>query len=107
MRVRVILEAVFQRSPDGVISTGMPFDYAFFTRYLAVFSAVEVIARVEDVTTMPAGWRPVEGAHVRVRPLPGQSATEPGRRLAPRLGARVARRVGRVSVHTVFSGVRA
>ncbi len=70
MRVRVILEAVFQRSPDGVISTGMPFDHAFFTRYLAVFSAVEVIARVEDVTMTPAGWRPVEGAHVRVRPLP-------------------------------------
>jgi glycosyltransferase involved in cell wall biosynthesis len=70
MRVRVILEAVFQRSPDGVISTGMPFDFQFFTRYLAVFSAVEVIARVEEVATMPAGWRPVEGAGVHVRPLP-------------------------------------
>lgn len=70
MRVRVILEAVFQRSPDGVISTGMPFDYRFFTRYLAVFSAVEVIARVEDVTTVPTGWRPVEGADVGVLPLP-------------------------------------
>lgn len=70
MRVRVILEAVFQRSPDGLICTGMPFDHRFFLRYLTVFSAVEVIARVEDVTTMPAGWRPVEGADVRVLPLP-------------------------------------
>ena len=70
MRVRVILEAVFQRSPDGTICTGMPMHHGFFARYLAVFSAVEVIARVEDVATIPPSWRSVQGSGVHVRPLP-------------------------------------
>jgi glycosyltransferase involved in cell wall biosynthesis len=70
MRVQVLLEQVFQRSPDGSVVTGSSFHAGFFQRYLTVFDAVEVIARVDDTGTIAAGCKTVEDHGITVRPIP-------------------------------------
>lgn len=64
MRVCVVLEYRFARTPDGTVWARLAFDNAFFHRYLQVFDAVRVIARVEDVADPPAGAKAVEGDRV-------------------------------------------
>ena len=70
MRVRVVLEVVYRRTPDGAVMTDTPLHCGFFSRYREVFSAVEVVARVTEVSATPPGWRPVGGEGIQVHALP-------------------------------------
>lgn len=51
MIVYVILEHRFDRTADGEIWTLTQFPYSFWKRYLDVFEAVVVVARVNDVNS--------------------------------------------------------
>jgi phosphatidylinositol alpha-1,6-mannosyltransferase len=70
MRVCVVLEYRFARTPDGMVWARLAFDNAFWHRYLQVFDAVRVVARAEDVADPPAGAKAVEGDRVCFRGVP-------------------------------------
>ncbi|HLY16477.1 MAG TPA: glycosyltransferase family 4 protein [Bryobacteraceae bacterium] len=70
MTVSVVLDFRFSGAPDGSVWTRTSYAHAFWQRYLAVFDAVNVIARVESLTAIPAGWHKVEGNGVAVTPVP-------------------------------------
>jgi glycosyltransferase involved in cell wall biosynthesis len=55
MRVLLTSEARFERTPDGVIWGPAAYGRALWSRYLEVFSAVVVAARVADVRTVMPG----------------------------------------------------
>ena len=64
MKVRVILEQRFERTPDGTTWTRTMFAYPFWQRYLEVFDGVGVVARIRDTPTMQAGWQRADGERV-------------------------------------------
>ena len=70
MVVVVILEARFDRTPDGKVWTVTMFPYSFWTKYLEVFDAVRVMARVRDVAEPPPGAMQVDGERVAVHAIP-------------------------------------
>ncbi len=70
MRVTVTLEQRFDATPDGAIWTPSTFSFPFWSRYLDVFSQVQVIARVRDVPSPPEGARRSDGPDVRFRRVP-------------------------------------
>jgi glycosyltransferase involved in cell wall biosynthesis len=70
MKVVVVLEAVFLRSPDGRFWCSGVFTASFFSRYLAVFDQVIVAARVNDVAEVPTDHQPVEDPRIRFAPIP-------------------------------------
>lgn len=70
MRVAVMLEQHFLGTPDGAVYTDSTHPYAFWTRYLEVFSAVRVVARVREVERAASSWSRVDGAGVEVARVP-------------------------------------
>lgn len=68
--VLVTVEQRYCRTPDGRVWTPGQFVYSFWTRYLAVFDHVRVVARVMDVPVPAADWARVDGPSVSVYPLP-------------------------------------
>ncbi len=70
MTVSVLLDFRFRGAPDGSVWTRTAYAHAFFQRYLAVFDAVNVVARVETLPGIPPGWRRVNGPGVTVVPVP-------------------------------------
>src|SRR5689334_12099486 len=70
MRVTVTTELRLCRTPDGQIWTGAAGSYEFWTRYLDAFSAITVVARVNDVATVDDNARRVDGPNVGVWALP-------------------------------------
>jgi len=60
----------FERTPDGQIWTNGQFPYSFWTRYLAVFGSVTVLARVRDVPELSSERQPASGARVCFLGLP-------------------------------------
>jgi glycosyltransferase involved in cell wall biosynthesis len=70
MRVAVTLETRFQRTPEGSVWTHGLNSYHFWTRYLAVFDGVKVVARVQNVRSASPDWRRVDGPGVEVCPVP-------------------------------------
>jgi glycosyltransferase involved in cell wall biosynthesis len=74
MRARIVVESRYARTPDGAVWTPTAFHYRFFARYLSGFSAVEVVARIEEVAQVPANWSRVDGEGVttlRINPYQG------------------------------------
>jgi len=53
MRLSLITEHRFERTPDGRVWTTTANAYSFWARYLAVFDEVNVTARLCEVATMP------------------------------------------------------
>ena len=70
MRVCVVLEHRFFRTPDGDVWTAGPFHHSFWTRYLAVFDQVRVVARVQPASAAAPGWRHAGGDRVAFAPVP-------------------------------------
>lgn len=70
MDVVVPLEHRFDRTPDGAVWTQVAFAHSFWTRYLAVFDGVRMVARVRDVPVPPADGRRVDGPGVSVAAVP-------------------------------------
>jgi glycosyltransferase involved in cell wall biosynthesis len=62
MNVVVTTEQRFDRTPDGQVWTSGSFSYPFWTRYLAVFDTVRILARARNVSVPPPGFRLVNGA---------------------------------------------
>ncbi|MFC3092601.1 glycosyltransferase [Alteromonas sediminis] len=71
MLVDIVIEKRFFRCREGHIWTENAFPYAFWQRYLAVFSQVNIVARVHDVSVAQSGWRQVTGHNVLITALPG------------------------------------
>lgn len=70
MKLTVAIEARFFRTPDGVIWSESVPAYSFWQRYLEVFDAVEVLARVQDVAAVAPGYLRTDGDRVTVIALP-------------------------------------
>jgi glycosyltransferase involved in cell wall biosynthesis len=70
MRVCVVLEERFSRTSDGAVWTDGPFSHAFWLRYLDVFDEVRVVARVQPLTSAPAGAKRADGQGVVFAPVP-------------------------------------
>ncbi|MEM9276015.1 MAG: glycosyltransferase [Cyanobacteria bacterium P01_F01_bin.143] len=70
MKVIVALEHRFARTPDGSIWTESQFPHSFWTRYLEVFDQVGVVARVKQVSTVPANWKRADGDRVSFANVP-------------------------------------
>lgn len=70
MRVAVVIEHRYDRTPDGAIWTSSFFAYSFWLRYLEVFDEVKVVARVRDVPSVPGTFKRADGDRVVFAPLP-------------------------------------
>ncbi|WFE61037.1 glycosyltransferase [Micromonospora sp. WMMD712] len=66
----IVTEYRFVRTPDGRLWVGVGPEYDIWTRYLAAFDRVRVVARVQDVQERPPGVARVDGPGVEVWPLP-------------------------------------
>ena len=70
MNLVVSIEHRFDRTPDGAIWTQTMFARPFWSRYLAVFDHVRVVARVRDVPAVPETWQRADGDGVSFAALP-------------------------------------
>jgi glycosyltransferase involved in cell wall biosynthesis len=61
--VAVSLEQRYCRTPDGQI-WGAKDGYKFWGRYLEVFDAVKVLARIQEAVAVPNGWQRADGEGV-------------------------------------------
>jgi glycosyltransferase involved in cell wall biosynthesis len=70
MNVVITTEQHFDRTPDGQVWTSGSFSYPFWTRYLAVFDSVRILARVRNVPVPPPEFRLVSGPNVTFAGVP-------------------------------------
>jgi glycosyltransferase involved in cell wall biosynthesis len=70
MRLSVITEHRFDRTPDGAVWTSTANAYPFWARYLSVFDQVNVAARVRDVACASESWIRADGAGVSFSAVP-------------------------------------
>ncbi|MFY1691536.1 glycosyltransferase family 4 protein [Plantactinospora sp. WMMB782] len=70
MRVVVTTESRCLRTPDARVWVHAGPSYPNWSRYLAAFRTVRVVARVRDVPEVPAGASRVDGEGVEVWPVP-------------------------------------
>ena len=70
MQVDVVIEQRFYRCVKNKIWTDNAFPYAFWTRYLDVFTRVNIVARVSDVSAPNSDWKRVDGQNVSFVNLP-------------------------------------
>jgi glycosyltransferase involved in cell wall biosynthesis len=70
MKVAVTLEHRYYRTPDGSIWTDGLNPYEFWTRYLAVFNCVKVIARVQEISAPGDAYRRADGPGVGFHAVP-------------------------------------
>jgi len=66
----VSIEHRFDRTPDGAIWTQTMFARPFWSRYLAVFDTVRVVARLREVVSVPETWQRADGEGVSFAALP-------------------------------------
>lgn len=69
MRVCVVTEERFNRTPDGSVWTSRVHGYDFWRRYLTEFEAVKVVGRVRDISAKEPAWRRVGGDGVEIAPV--------------------------------------
>jgi glycosyltransferase involved in cell wall biosynthesis len=70
MRLSLVTEQRFHRTPDGSIWTSTANAYPFWTRYLSVFDEANVTARVLDVPCTDDLWTRADGPGVRFSAVP-------------------------------------
>lgn len=70
MTISVLLDFRFRGTPDGSVWAKTAYGKSFWERYLAVFDAVRVVARVENVAEIPHGWQKVNQGGITVTPVP-------------------------------------
>ena len=69
MRISVVSEQVFSKTPDGAYwTTGAP--GSFWKRYLEVFEKLRIVARVERITTPPHGSQSFNHRNVELVDVP-------------------------------------
>ena len=64
MNVVLTVEHHYHRTPDGAVWTQAVFAYPAWSRYLAVFDHVQVVARVRESTSVPQDWVRADGGGV-------------------------------------------
>lgn len=70
MKVLLVLEAVFSRTPDGRMWTPGVFTRSFFSRYLTVFSHVVVAARVREMVQVPPDYQLLDDPRITFAAIP-------------------------------------
>jgi glycosyltransferase involved in cell wall biosynthesis len=70
MRVVVTVENRFAATPDGVVWTSAAFPYSFWLRYLDVFEQVQIVSRMQKVSSVSQDYLRVDGNGVEVVPVP-------------------------------------
>lgn len=70
MRLVTTLEMRFDRTPDGAVWTRTRNSYSQLACYLEVFDSARIIARVQDVPAIAAGWSRADGPGVSFAALP-------------------------------------
>lgn len=70
MNLTAVLEQRYDRTPDGRVWTPGPHGAEFWARYLEVFGAVRVVARVRDVPEVGDRMRPAGGPGVSFVAVP-------------------------------------
>ncbi len=70
MKLAVVLEHRFARTPDGAVWTDGPFGHSFFGRYLRVFDQVRVVARLAEAAQAEPYWVRADGEGVGFRAFP-------------------------------------
>ena len=70
MKVVVIVEHHFARTPDGSVWTPTIYSHSFFLRYLDVFDQVCVVGRVQDVPATKDNWKRVDGERISFSGIP-------------------------------------
>ena len=70
MNVVVTSENRFERTPDGAVWTRIIFPYSFWRRYLDVFDAVRVVARIHEVANVSADCMRADGSGVSFEAVP-------------------------------------
>ncbi|MCU7553653.1 glycosyltransferase [Alteromonas sp. ASW11-19] len=71
MELEVVIEKRFYRCREQKVWTENAFPYAFWLRYLSVFSTLTIIARVHEVNEPQSQWQQVTGEGVELVALPG------------------------------------
>ncbi len=70
MKLITSLEMRFDRTPHGEVWTQAAFAYPQMTHFLDKFEALQVMARVRDVVSVPADWVRADGPSITYVPLP-------------------------------------
>jgi len=70
MIVSVAIDHRFSRTPAGAMWTMTSFTYSFWKRYLTVFDHVRVVARVQEVPSVPPNWTRCDGEGVSFVAVP-------------------------------------
>jgi len=70
MQVDVVIEQRFYRCDQNKFWTDNAFPYAFWTRYLDVFTRVNIVARVSQVSAPKSDWKRVDGQDINFVNLP-------------------------------------
>jgi glycosyltransferase involved in cell wall biosynthesis len=70
MRVVIVLEPRFVRTPDGAVWTQTMFPYNFWLRYLEVFDRIKIVARTLEVPSVASNWKRVDGENVSCAKIP-------------------------------------
>ncbi len=70
MQLTIALEQRFYRTPDGQCWTASLYPHSFWSRYLAVFDGVRVLARVHESHCPADTWQRVDGEGVKVAGVP-------------------------------------
>ncbi len=70
MNLVVSIEHRFDRTPDGAVWTQTMFACPFWSRYLAVFDHVRVVARLRAVEAVPETWQRADGDGISFAALP-------------------------------------
>ncbi|MCZ7438580.1 glycosyltransferase [Micromonospora sp. WMMC241] len=85
MRLTITEECRFVRTPDNRFWVTFGTDYALWSRYLAAFDEVRVVARARDVGEVPPNALRVDGDRVTVAPLPYYQGPQQYLRQLPRI----------------------
>lgn len=70
MNVVLTVEHHYHRTPGGAVWTQAVFAYPAWTRYLAVFDHVRVVARVRESASVPQDWIRADGEGVSFAAVP-------------------------------------
>ncbi len=70
MRILIVIDHRFDSTPDGAVWTQTMFTPSYWQRYLEVFDAVRVVARVRPVERALPSWLQVNVDNITVQPLP-------------------------------------
>jgi glycosyltransferase involved in cell wall biosynthesis len=70
MELTMALEQRFYCTPDGRYWTGSLYPRSFWSRYLAVFDGVKILARVHEASAAPDSWKRVDGDGVSLAAIP-------------------------------------